>query len=135
MPGTEQTSVTERIAWACRGLVYISETDSDVEPVTGGPVGAVDAESLRSEFDIERSFPIESADPEAMFERLTREREWHTERDRANAAGFARLKAVFDDELTGLRVFRVGQINVDIYIVGIDRHGRIAGVRMHAVET
>ncbi|MDM7922557.1 MAG: nuclease A inhibitor family protein [Pyrinomonadaceae bacterium] len=135
MSGKKGKAVIERIAKACLGLVYISETDSEVEAVSGGRADSVSEAAFRSSFKFDKDLRIEQADPNEFFERLTRQRDWHTEPDRANAAGFARLEAVMEEELKELRVFRVGNVSIDIYVVGSDHRGRMMGVRMHAVET
>lgn len=45
------------------------------------------------------------------------------------------LVALLGSRLEGLRVFRVGKIAVDCYVVGADGNGNLAGLRTVAVET
>ncbi|MBN2358838.1 MAG: hypothetical protein JXR83_05250 [Deltaproteobacteria bacterium] len=64
-----------------------------------------------------------------------------------SAAGFARIKKIFDDNLTDVHAFKVGPRDEDtgglatdrgayqLYLVGRTRDGNLAGVTFEAVET
>jgi hypothetical protein len=39
------------------------------------------------------------------------------------------------ETLTDLRVYRCGEANIILYVVGRDEHGRLAGFKTRAVET
>jgi len=60
---------------------------------------------------------------------------WHDARQIKRAEKFEELKHLLAAELSGLKVFRMGRINVDIYILGIDQDGSIARIKTRAVET
>lgn len=116
----KNSDLIKRIAAACVGLVFISETDSPVEPFFGKePAGS---KCVEVEF-------------EKFFERMTGKREWHSIKDRKNAEGFKKLKALLEAELDGLRVCKIGEVQIDIFVVGCDKEGKFAGVKMKAVET
>jgi hypothetical protein len=72
---------------------------------------------------------------EEIFARLTRVYEGGGEEQAARAGRFAALKGLMESNLRDLKVFKVGRINVDIYIVGIDEDGNLSGVKTQAVET
>ena len=48
---------------------------------------------------------------------------------------YVALIELLRSRLEGLRVFRVGKIAIDCYIVGADGNGNLAGLRTVAVET
>ncbi len=52
-----------------------------------------------------------------------------------DAARFRDLRRALEASLTDLRVFRVGKIRVEIYIVGKTKAGQWAGVHTTSVET
>lgn len=118
-PNTE-TDLKKRIAAACVGLVLISETDSPVEPF----FGKRPSQTRAVEIDLEK-----------FFDRLTAEKDWHTATHRKNAKGFAALKALLEDELSDIHVYRVGKIQVDYLVIGLTTDGMNAGVQMKAIET
>lgn len=135
MAGNQKPTFGDRIEKACRGLVYISETDSEVEPFRGAKTDGTGPEEFRRSAEIGAEPEIESGDVEDLIERLSQERDWHSKRDEQNANGFKELFSILKKELKDLRLYRVGRIQVEIYVVGIDRKGRMRGVKMRAVET
>ena len=122
------------LAEACRGLVFISETDAEIEPFTAEKVAAHSLSSYLGALQIANE-DLEEVSFENFFERLTSERDWHLELDKKRTRQFSRLRGVLKKELKDLRVIRVGRIRIDIYIAGIDENGRLAGVKTKAIET
>jgi hypothetical protein len=120
---------------ASAGLIYISETDSGITPFEGGPAGAVTAAELLAHTGHAGDAPVEERGFEEIFARLTRVYEGADEEHIATAGRFAALKSVMEAGLRDLKVFKVGRINVDIYIVGLDAEGNLSGVQTKAVET
>ena len=78
---------------------------------------------------------VEERGFEEIFARLTRVYEGAGEEQVATARRFAALKSVMEAGLRDLKVFKVGKINVDIYMVGLDADGNLSGVQTKAVET
>jgi hypothetical protein len=122
----------KRLASACEGLIYISETDAPIEPFFAGKTKRVTAEALQKT-GVEA--PIEEASFDQFFERLTRKREWHGEAEKRSVRKFAKLEKLLKENLHDLKVFRFGRVRIDIYVVGIDAEGNLAGVKTKAVET
>ena len=56
-------------------------------------------------------------------------------RDWADAAKFAKLRKALESSLTDLRVYRVGKVTVDVYLVGTTKGGELAGVHTKSIET
>lgn len=135
MAPKQKKTLAEKIANACLGLVYISETDSEVEPFFGGRSDGTEIVKFAAAAGIEPPAEIGSASFDDFFERLSRERDWHSDRDARNAKGFAKLYKILSKHLTDRRLYRVGEIRIEIYAVGIDANGNMRGVRMRAVET
>jgi hypothetical protein len=115
----------------CRGLFYISETDSEITPVL-----AVGKRSL-VEFANESvpDSPIETKPAEDFFQRLIKDREWHGEDERKRVRRFRKLSKVIFENLEDVAVLRVGRIRIDIFVVGYDADGNIAGIATRSVET
>jgi hypothetical protein len=79
--------------------------------------------------------PAEVRDFHEFFERLTRDRDWFGDAERARAKKFLELQKLLEENLVDLKVFRFGRIRIDIYIVGLDTDGNLSGVSTFAVET
>lgn len=123
------------IARVCDGLVYISETDAPVTPVDLGRSDEIDAETILERAGIRSSSGIGELDARQFFAKLTVVREGSSGSQKARAKKFLVLQQVLEKYLRSLKVYRFGEIRVDILIVGLDHAGRILGVRTNAVET
>jgi len=128
-------NLRSRIEKACEGLTYMSETDSDVTPVSGKKVSSSSRKEILSAIGVAANAHIEIVNANDFFARLTSHKEWFTEQQKKNADRFGALKNILDEELDDLKVYRVGKIQIAIYVLGIDKDKNVAGVKMNAIET
>lgn len=131
----ESDGLAERIKEACRGLVYISETDAPIELFEGGAVKKVTKKSVLEQTGHQSNSPVEKNDIDRFFARLTRIEDWYPSERKADAKRFAKLKKILEEDLTDPHVFKIGRIRLDVYVVGADANGRLVGIRTKAVET
>ena len=119
----------------CEGLVYISETDSPVQPFVAGVTGEVTARTILQETGKDASTPTEERDFGQFFERLTTLKDWYGDTEKARAKKYLELQKLLEENLFDLKVIRIGNIRLDIYALGLDKDGRLTGVSTFAVET
>ena len=124
-----------RIASACEDLFFVSETDAPVEPVEFPNMTELSPAALREALDRGDEEPVKSADATEFFDRLTRPQEWHIETEKEVTRRFLHLRDVMENELEDIHLFRVGKVQVEIFVIGRTPGGTIAGVRTRAVET
>ena len=127
--------LTEQIKKAAEGLYYISETDAEIFLFTGAKSDAVTKENLLSQTGNKPEAPVEERNFADFFTRLTKIQDWFGDEEKQTAAKFARLKELLEKNLKDLKVFKVGRIEIDIYVVGLDAQGNLAGIKTKAVET
>ena len=132
---SKSESFPARLKRACEGLNFVSETDSDVVPVFGTGPGSRSMADVLTAIGVSSAKGSSETDLEEFFSRLTKKKEWFSEAQRANAARFKALKLLLQEGLADLKVFRVGKIQITIYVLGIDSEGNVAGVKMNAIET
>ena len=120
---------------ATENLVYISETDADILPFCGKISETLDSNSLLSQIEYPLNSPIEERDFEDFFERLIKIQTWFDEDHEAIAKGFLKLKNLLVANLKDLKVYKIGKIDIDIYVVGIDEENNIMGIKTKAIET
>jgi hypothetical protein len=130
-----KADLTEQIKNAAAGLWYISETDAEIFPFTGSKADAVTKENLLQQIGKPPDAPVEEREFDQMFERFVKIQDWFGDEEKETAAKFAALKSLLEKNLTDLKVFKIGQINLDIYFVGLDSKGNLAGIQTKAVET
>lgn len=126
---------SEKLEELTGDLVYISETDADVVPFYGKKADKADRETLLEQIGADPDAPFEERDFGEFFEQLTRQRDWHDEEHEETARRFLRLQEFLEEKLRDLKVFRIGEIELEIYVVGLREDGVLAGVRTEAVET
>lgn len=130
-----KVNLTQQIKTAASGLWYISETDAEIFPFTGSKADSVTKENLLTQIGKPPDTPFEERGFDEMLERFITIQDWFGDEEKATAEKFAALKSLLEKNLTDLKVFKVGRIEVDIYFVGLDAEGNLAGIQTKAVET
>ena len=126
----------DRIRQLVDDLVYVSETDAPFEVIADGAVTEISIETVLDRFgDNSGKQDIEEVGFEGFFNRLTEKREWYGEREIKLSEKFSTLKQLLKENFTDLHVYRIGRVQIDIYIVGLSSDGILAGVKTKAVET
>lgn len=130
-----ENEIFEGIKSLCSGLYYMSETDAEILPFVGGKVKKLTREKFAEEIGVTDHSKIEERDFDSFFKRLVEIKDWFGEEEKKMAKRFSELRDFLIQNLSDLRVFRIGRIEIDIYVVGIDRAGKIVGFKTKAVET
>lgn len=128
----------ERLAAACEGLVYSSESDRPLHvffreaPAAPAPL---DAAAFALLVGAAPDDPVETRSLDRFLAR-------HIDMvDPADALAWERLpryealKALLVSELYGVTVYRIGRVQVRCYAVGHDAAGNLAGIETVAIET
>jgi hypothetical protein len=132
------TDWTASLGPATEGLLYPSETDAPVVPFVWEAPGG---QTQLSTVAVARlsGHPVDSQVEEIrfsqFFDRVTRVRDWDNEVGRERVRRFTELEGILEHNLRGIRVFRIGTIAIDVYVVGVDTQDRLAGVSTKVVET
>jgi Nuclease A inhibitor-like protein len=124
-----------RLKTACEGLVYISETDAPLLAFSGPATDAVTADTILQQAGLPAETPVEERQFAEFFARLTAINDWYDDERKACAKRFLDLQKLLEENLRELKVFKVGRIQLDIFVVGIDKDGCLTGVTTRAVET
>ncbi len=133
---TEKNEGFEKeIERACQGLFFPSETEAAILPFFGGKVVVSPLEAIVRELGSKDKKESEERAFVEFFARLTKIQDWFTPVETRNANRFLELQKLLEDNLDDLTVLRIGRIQIDIYVVGIDRAGNLSGIRTRAVET
>ena len=131
----KKDSFAEAIRKACEGLFYPSETDAEILPVFGGKLNTWSRETILKELKVKEGDKIEGRTFEGFFTRLTKIQDWFTPTETKKAKRFLQVQKVLEENLDDLTVLRIGRIQIDIYVVGTDKAGNLAGIKTKAVET
>jgi hypothetical protein len=127
--------LVDRIARCCVGLVYISETDTPIKVFVGGAVDALNADTIRAIVNAPKDARVEEQNLQTFFARLTKSEPWHDDTQRLQTKKFLELQNMLEENLHDSKVFKIGEIRVSIYAVGLDKNKNVIGVSTQAVET
>jgi hypothetical protein len=123
---------------AAEGLVYTSESDRPFEwfTVAGGAEGwPYGADEFARRIGAAAGAPVEERTLGRFFQPHIESTDPSDTRAQEIRPRYEALKALLAAKLAEVRVFRVGRIEIDCYVVGGDGRGNLAGVRTVAVET
>ncbi|MDB5290344.1 MAG: Nuclease inhibitor-like protein [Phycisphaerales bacterium] len=123
-PQPPHDDLLEALKMATNGLLYPSESDEPFEPfrwkrTTDDPAKEVAAHD-------KPGAKIREQSVDEFFAGLA---------ESDDAKKFADLRRELESRLSGLRVFRVGDIEVGVYLIGKTPSGDWAGLRTTSVET
>lgn len=125
----------EKIKQAAQGLSYQSETDAEILPYVGKSSKTIGQEIVLQQTGHAADSPVEEKDFAGFFARLTEIQDWFETEEKATAERFVQLKQVLEQNLRDLKVYRIGKIQIDIYVVGLDADDMLTGIQTKAVET
>ncbi len=78
---------------------------------------------------------VETLEVDRFFARATRVQDWHDESQAQEVRQYQKLVKRLQEMLQQVLVYRLGTVEVDIYIVGKTPSGNWAGLSTKAVET
>lgn len=120
---------------AAAGLLFMSETDDPLEVFVWEGGAAITHEFLRRAAGKGADAPVEEASAAEVFRAAASEPEWKGEAELGTARRFQSLLRLLTENLTGLTAYRVGAVDITIYVVGRSAEGNWLGLSTRAVET
>jgi Nuclease A inhibitor-like protein len=140
IPQTEPTAVLttatiiDRLKQATTDLLWSSESDSPFEIVTWEPGIELNPSDLFSNI-YDTDLAIESMDLADLLAPVIAVEDWYEAEELALVDRYQKLRQSIESNLSEVQVFRVGEVEIDIYIIGKTPAGDIIGLKTLAVET
>ncbi|MEO0852004.1 MAG: nuclease A inhibitor family protein [Cyanobacteria bacterium J06648_11] len=129
------SDLRDRLQTATDGLLWPSETDAPLEVFEWEREDAIAPETLLQTLEFPAETPIECLSIEHFFKKVTRDRDWHDDTEKARVRRFKALARLLTETLDNPQGFRVGKIDIDAFAIGKTPAGNWAGIRTHLVET
>ncbi len=135
MNQTKTTSdIVDKLKQASDGLQCMSESDYPFE-VLQWEGQEPTAETIIQQTDHIPDTPIETVQLDEFFQNATQEEDWHNDEEKETVAKFKALVKTLKTNLSDIQVYRLGTVEIDIYIIGKTSTGTIAGLKTQVVET
>ena len=115
-------------------LLWMSEADYPFE-VFIWDEQTITPEQLKEKTGHSLDCPVEATEIDKFFKRAVKEEDWHNEEEAAEVKRYQELVERLKQNLKDIQVYRLGKVEVDIYIIGVTANAHIAGLSTKAVET
>lgn len=122
---------------ATRGLMFMSESDYPFKVIRWEGVAELSPEYLCSVAgeNTTAAAPVEERTVADFFRVAAGEQAWKGEVDIALAKRYQALVRLLEENLKEVKVYRVGDINIGVYVVGRSDEGNWLGISTRAVKT
>lgn len=123
--------IVEELKAASNGLLMMSESDYPFKVVRWGEELP---EQLRDAGGASQA-KIEMREADDFFRAATTEREGMRAEDHATVDRYRKLVRVLKESLVDLKVYKVGTLKMDVYVIGRSSDGTWMGLTTQVVET
>jgi hypothetical protein len=137
--GQDTASLLRDLRSATKGLTFQSESDYPVKPFAERTKDkerdAPSAQDFVAARKADAAAPVSEVDLDKFFGNATRVEDWQSPEAQQNAKQFQTLIQKLKDNLSDIKVYKVGETEADVYVVGKTTSGDLAGVTTKVVET
>jgi hypothetical protein len=122
---------------ASAGLVFMSESDNPFETVSfpSDKLSSLSPEAVVNAAGKPAGTKVEKQELAYFFRNHTQELPEHSPEDKARTLRFRELEALLKKHLNEVAVFRIGETQVEAYILGKMQEGNIGGLKTLLIET
>jgi hypothetical protein len=124
----------QRLRQATADLLWMSESDYPFEVVTWERGIELNPKALFPELESDE-IPIETVTLTDFFAPAIAIEDWYEAEELAQVDRYKELLHAIESNLTEVQVFRLGEIEIDVYIVGKTPDGELVGLKTQVVET
>ena len=120
---------------ATRGLLFMSESDYPFEVIRWEGAQELTPDYLRKASAQDAAAPVEVRTLTDFFRNAACEQEWKGEAELALAKRYQALMRLLEENLKDVKVYRIGVVNIGVYVLGSSNEGNWIGVSTRVVET
>lgn len=127
----------QKLKQAADGLYFMSESDFPFETLGFQPAkpGATVEADLLKHLGLPEGTAVEKQELAFFLRNQTRELPEYGPEEKARAQKFRELEKLLQQEIPDLAVYRIGQVQVDAYLVGELPDGSLGGLKTKLIET
>ena len=129
------SEVTEQLKKACNGLLCMSESEYPFEVFIWESETPLTPEHIRKITNHPQNTPVEIMGIDKFFAAATTPQDWYGEEENETLKKYQALVGILKENLSSLEVYRLGEREIDVYIVGTTSSGDKAGLSTKVVET
>jgi hypothetical protein len=133
----KNTLLSEQLTSLLPDLFYPSESDEPVELVSCylKQDYPLTVSQIKDWLMLPPAIYVEETEESDFWAPVVQEEDWYGEDEKTRTATFRKLKEILEKELTVRQVFRVGESEKDVYLLGRQQDGERAGIKTKIVQT
>jgi Nuclease A inhibitor-like protein len=131
---SRDTTLLDNLKQASQGMLYTSESDYPFD-VFSWKTNTLTPEQVLIETKHPENTPVQVWELDKFFAPALEQKDWHGPKEKEIVAQYQHLLHTLQATLSDLQVYRVGEIELDVYIVGKTPEGSLAGLSTKVVET
>lgn len=121
----------QNLKLAIADLLWSSEAEYPFEIVYWQGIDA----TLLQHYNYPPHTPVKTTEFKSFFASATTEKQWHNQSERAEVKRYQELVSLMSDNLSDLQVYLIGEVEIDVYILGKTQHQAIAGLKTKIIAT
>lgn len=125
----------QQLTTACEGLEWSSETDFPLQIVYWQNTQYLDIQTVISRYKYSPDIEVKTKSVESFFAVATAEQSWHGDLEKASTQRYIKVQNLLEENLQDINVYLVGEIEIDVYILGKFCSDSIIGLSTKIVET
>ena len=129
------SEIITKLKNASDGLLWQSESDYPFESFLWQSVEDLTADKLLQQVKKSPDTTVKIVDVDGFFSNAIAEHDWYDEEQKAEVQKCRKLMEELKANLSDIKVYCVGEVEIDIYVVGKTPDGNLAGVSTMVVET
>ncbi|MBA2733829.1 MAG: nuclease A inhibitor family protein [Acidobacteria bacterium] len=127
--------IVEDLERATAGLFIMSESDYPFQVIRWEGLNEITPQFLREVTGQNDDAPVTVQSVAGFFGNRMAVQKLTGERDRVELKGYEALLRILNDNLDDLKVYRIGEINIPVFILGRSKTGNWLGLSTRVVET
>ncbi|MGD1699307.1 nuclease A inhibitor family protein [Dapis sp. BLCC M229] len=129
--------IFELLHETAKGLLWMSESDYPLEALTWqfGQKILLDNEVVLKITKHSLDTPIKVIEFDSFFQGVVTHKDWHNSEEADTVKRYQEIVRLMKQYLSDLKVYKVGKIEIDVYIVGKTNTGDYAGLATISIET
>ena len=129
--------IFERLHEAAKGLLWMSESDYPFEALIWefGEKILLDNEVVLKITKHSVDTPIKVIEFDSFFQGAITPKNWHNPEEAETVKRYQELVRIMKQYLSDLKVYKIGEIEIDVYIIGNTYTGDYAGLATVSIET
>ncbi|MEH2364398.1 nuclease A inhibitor family protein [Nostoc sp.] len=129
------SEILDQLRTAADSLLMMSESEYPFEVFLWSGIAPATPEKVVQQTNHPQDTPIKMVGVDDFFQVSITPEDWHGEEEKATVNKFQALVQTLKENLSNLQVYRLGNKEIDTYIVGETPVGNLAGLSTKVMET